>query len=90
MNTPRRQLAGKTPEEVAEFMASVTSGSPNDQMARAEFALLQTNFQKDAAQAAKETALHTQRYTLYMFWSVVILAFSAVASFVLSVLTYLK
>ena len=71
-------------------MAGVTQGSLNDQMAKAEFALLQTNLQKEATEASKQTALYTQRYTRYMFWSVVILALSSFASFVLSLLAYVK
>jgi hypothetical protein len=90
MSSSRRQLAGKSPEEVAEFMAGVTQGSLNDQMAKAEFSLLQTNLQKEATEAAKETARYTQRYTRYMFWSVVILAASSLASFILALLQYLK
>ena len=90
MNSITRQLAGKTPEEVADFMASVTPGSPNDQMAKSEFALIQTNYQKAAADAAVETAQHTQRYTRYMFWSVVILALSSAASFGLGLLAFLS
>ena len=71
-------------------MAGVTQGSLNDQMVKAEFALLQTNFQKEAAEAAKATAVYTQRYPGYMFWSVVILAVSSFAGFILSLLSYLK
>jgi anti-sigma-K factor RskA len=85
-----RQLAGKSLNEIADFMAGVTQGSLNDQMARAEFMLRQTEFQKQASDAAKATASHTQRYTQYMFWSIVILAISVVANLVVSVLTYLK
>ena len=88
MNAPRRQLAGKSPEEVADFMAGVTQGSLNDQMAKAEFALLQTNFQKQATDAAIQTANETQRYTRYMFWSVVVLAISSVLSVGVSLVTY--
>jgi len=75
---------------LADFMAGVTQGSLNDQMARAEFMLRQTEFQKQASDAAKETALYTQRYTRYMLWSVVILAISVAANLVVSVLIYLK
>lgn len=88
--SPPRQLAGKSLDEIAEFMAGVTQGSLNDQMARAEFMLRQTEFQKQASDSAKEAAFYTQRYTRYMFWSVVILAISVAANLVVSVLTYLK
>ncbi len=87
MSSPR-DLAGKSFEEVAEYMGGVTPGSLNDQ--KAEFMLRQTEFQKDAAEAAKQTALYTRRYTRYMFWSVVILALSAVANLVISGLAYMK
>ena len=86
--SPPRQLAGKTLDEIADFMAGVTQGSLNDQMARAEFMLRQTNFEKEAAAAAKETACHTQRYTRYMFWSVIILALSVVANLAVNLLIY--
>lgn len=90
MQSLRQQLSGKSLEEVADFMANVTPGSPNDQIAKAEFLLLQTKFQIEASQAAKDTALYTRSYTRYMFWSVVILAVSAVGSLVVSVFTYFK
>ena len=90
MQSLREQsVARKSLDVVAEFMAGVTPGSPNDQVARAEFLLRQTEFQRDAAAAAKETAIYTQRYTRYMFWSVVILALSAAGTLLMSVLTYI-
>ena len=88
--SPPRQLAGKSLDEIADFMADVTQGSPNDQMARAEFLLRQTNLQKEVAKAAKETALYTRRYTRYMFWSVVMLAVSAIASLVVNLLAFVS
>ena len=71
-----------TLEEVSEHMAAgETTSSRVDQAARAEFFLRQTK-------AAEETAKYTKRYTKYMFWSVVILALSALGSFLLAVLKY--
>ena len=90
MPSPRDQVAGKALEEVADFMARGNAGSLSDQIAKSEFALRQTLFQEDVAKAAKETADYTQRYTRYMFWSVVILAISAFGSLCISMLTYLN
>jgi hypothetical protein len=86
MSSTREQLSKKTDEEVANFMAGVSQGSPNDQAAKAEFMLRQTKLQRETTQAAIDTALYTRRYTRYMFWSVVILALSAVGSFIVSII----
>lgn len=85
-----RQLAGKSLEEIADFSAGITMGSPNDQMAKTEFLLRQTLFQQQAAEAAIKTASETQRYTRYMFWSVVVLAVSSVLTFAVAIGSYLK
>lgn len=85
-----RQLAGKSLEEIADFAAGITTGSPNDQMAKTEFLLRQTFFQQQAAEAAIKTATETQRYTRYMFWSVVVLAVSSVLTFAVALATYFK
>ena len=69
-------LKDKTLEEVSEHMAGGQPGSPADQEARAEFLRRQT-------EAVIETAKHTKRYAKYMFWSVVFLALSAFATFLL-------
>jgi hypothetical protein len=90
METLRSRIAGKSLEEVADFMAGVGPGSPNDQVAKAEFLLRQTQSQEKASRAAQDTAEYTQRYTRYMLWSVVILAISAIGSLVVSLLTYFK
>tara|TARA_B100000315_G_scaffold211443_1_gene208224 strand:- start:3053 stop:3298 length:246 start_codon:yes stop_codon:yes gene_type:complete len=70
-----------TLEEVSDHMAGGQATSDIDQAARAEFLLRQTK-------AIEETAKHTKCYTKYMFWSVVILALSALGSFLLAVLKY--
>lgn len=87
--SPRQTLANKSLDEIADFMSGVTAGSINDQAAKAEFLLRQTQFQQQATDATIQTATETQRYTRYMFWSVVILAVSSVLSFGINLVTYL-
>jgi hypothetical protein len=70
------QLHDVSIEDVARRMAAGMAGSPADQAARAEFARRQTV-------AAQDTASATQKYTRYMFWSVVVLAASAFGSLLL-------
>jgi anti-sigma-K factor RskA len=65
-------------EEVAQRMAAGQVNSQADLEARAEFLRRQTL-------AAQETADATKRYTKYMFWSVVVLAASAVATLVIEI-----
>jgi Na+-driven multidrug efflux pump len=67
-------------------MAGGESGSRNDQRAKAEFMLRQTRAQIAAAQATEETARYTREYTRYMFWSVVVLALSALGNFILEII----
>lgn len=74
-----RLFDGKPNEVVADVMAGCQTSSENDQMAKAEFYLRQTN-------AIMETATHTKRYTRYMFWSVVVLALSSVAEVLISLM----
>ncbi len=90
ISSTRKHLAGKSLDEVADFMAGVTAGSGNDQAAKAEFLRRQTEFQRQATEAAIQTASETQRYTRYMFWSVVILAASSLLSFGVSLAAYLN
>lgn len=61
-------------DEVARFMGDSMAGSMNDQAGQAEFLRRQT-------QAAQDTAAATQKYTRYMFWSVVVLTLSAAGTF---------
>ncbi len=70
------KLKDHTLDEVSEHMVGGQATSQVDQEARAEFLLRQTK-------AVEETALHTKRYTKYMFWSVVVLALSALGSFLI-------
>ena len=87
MTTEReKSFNGQPLERVADTMAGCQAGSHNDQVTRAEFLLRQTKAQIDAAHAAEETARYTRKYTRYMFWSVVVLAASALGTFVLEIL----
>ena len=69
-------LSDKSLEEVARHMAGSQPSSQNDQESRAEFMRRQT-------EAAQGTAEATRKYTRYMFWSVVVLASSALGTFLL-------
>lgn len=67
----------------------------NDQMAKAEFFLRQTDAiikQADAAikQAAATDRMeeHTKRYTKYMFWSVMVLTASFLAQLILEIIKF--
>lgn len=71
-------LRDKSLDEVARHMAGCQPNSQNDQEARAEFLRRQTA-------AAQETARATQKYTRYMFWSVVVLAASALGTLLLQI-----
>lgn len=75
------KLKDKTLEEVSEYMAGGEAISQVDHEARAEFLRRQT-------EAVIETAKHTKRYAKYMFWSVVFLALSAFATFLLALFKY--
>lgn len=77
---------GKSLEHVADVMSGCQPMSDNDQTAKAEFLLRQAKYQEEATEAAKETAKYTKKYALYMFWSVVILALSALGSFLITLI----
>ncbi len=85
----REEFEGKPLEHVADLMAKGEPESRLAHWARAEFYLRQTQFQERAAQAAEATARSTAQYTRYMFWSVLVLAASVLASFVLQLLGFL-
>lgn len=72
-------FGGKPHEAVADFMAQSAAPSTDDQQARAEFLLRQTQFHERQAAASEKAAAATERYTRYMFWSVVVLAIASVA-----------
>ena len=80
--TSREPAAGKSLEELADFQARQDAGSANDQIAKAEFALRQTEFLERQAKAAESAALATIRSTKYMLWAVVVLAAASLANLV--------
>jgi hypothetical protein len=86
--TVRQSLGTKSDDEVADWMASISPGTPNEMTARAEFFRRQTALQREATQAASDTATYTQRNARYMLWSVIVLTISSVISAVLSVVHY--
>jgi hypothetical protein len=77
MRSVRQDLGTKSDDEVADWMAGVGPGSPNEMTARAEFLRRQTALQREATQAARDTATYTQRSARYMLWSVIVLAISS-------------
>ncbi|MCK4261633.1 hypothetical protein KAW55_01280 [bacterium] len=81
-----KKFLDKPLERVADVMAGCDPTSRNDQLAKSEFLLRQTKAQISASKATEETAIYTKKYTKYMFWSVVVLAASAVGSFVLNLI----
>jgi hypothetical protein len=80
MRSVRQDLGTKSDDEVADWMAGVGPGSPNEMTARAEFLRRQTALQREATQAAGDTATYTQRSARYMLWSVIVLAISSLIS----------
>jgi len=72
-------------DDLTDRMASVTPGSPNDQVARAEFLRRQTLAAIDAAKAAKDTAKFTRDSARYMLWSVAVLALSSIATLIVTI-----
>jgi hypothetical protein len=74
----RKDFDGKAHEEVANYMATKMVNSQEDQAARAEFLLRQTNFME-------RQALATEKYTKYMFWSVVVLAASSLITLLIQI-----
>jgi hypothetical protein len=82
----RQQLASMTLDDLANWMAQIGAGSPNDQVAKAEFLRRQTQAQIDAAKAAEDTAVFTRHNARYMLWSVIVLAASSVCTLVVSII----
>ena len=82
----RQNLGTKSDDEVADWMAGVGPNSQNDMTARAEFLRRQTALQREAAQAAKDTATYTKKNARYMLWSVIVLAVSSLISAVIAVI----
>jgi hypothetical protein len=71
-------LAKMSLAEIAEKMANARPGSEFDHISQAEFLRRQT-------EAAIETARFTRQNARYMLWSVVVLAVSAFATFVVTI-----
>jgi hypothetical protein len=87
MATKREEMFENEPlEKIADVMAGGAPGSPNDQRTKAEFMLRQTKAQIAAAQATEQTARYTRKYSRYMFWSIVVLALSALGNFILDII----
>ena len=87
MATKREEMfENESLEKIADVMAGGEPRSRNDLTARAEFMLRQARAQIAAAQATEQTAHYTRKYTRYMFWSVVILALSALGNFILKII----
>ena len=74
-----RTFQDKPLEHVADVMAGCDQNSSNNQMAKAEFYLRQT-------EAIQGTAEYTKRYTRYMFWSVVVLGVGTFLSVLVNIL----
>jgi 2-phosphoglycerate kinase len=75
----QRQNLGKLSlDELADWMASVTMNSQNDQMVRAEFLRRQTL-------AAEDTAGYTKTNARYMLWSVIALAASSLIALIITI-----
>lgn len=77
------KMEDKSVDEVAQAMANCEPGSNQDQRAKAEFYRRQT-------MAIESTSKHTKKYTLYMLLSVVVIAFSFLATLVFDYLNYSK
>lgn len=86
MSKRSERYDGESLETVADWMAQSGAGSSNDQSARAEFLLRQTKFLQRSAEAAEKTAKATTQYTRYMFWSVLVLTLSFLASLILQII----
>lgn len=89
----RVKLKEMSMEDIADIMAKAAPNSSEDQLCRAEFLLRQTKlFERSAeageraAKAAIDMAQQTERYTRYMFYSVLLLGASIFVSFILEML----
>jgi hypothetical protein len=85
----RRQLADKTPDELADIIAGSTPSlelSPNEHAVRAEVMRRQIELQARATQATAETAEYTRRNARYMLWSVIALMASSVVTAAVSII----
>jgi hypothetical protein len=85
MDKDRQVLGGQSLDDLADRMASVTPGSPNDQAVRAEFLRRQTLAAIDEATAAQDTAKFTRNSARYMLWSVIVLALPSMATLIVTI-----
>lgn len=81
----RKDLGVMSLDDLANWMATISAGSPNDQVAKAEFLRRQTQAQIDSAEATKITAVFTSRNAKYLLWSVVVLAASSIATLAIAI-----
>jgi hypothetical protein len=81
----RQNLGKMSLDELADWMAGISMNSPNDQIVRAEFLRRQTEAAQESAEAATETADYTRNSARYMFWSVVVLAASSIATLIVTI-----
>jgi len=80
----RIELEPKALGEVADWMYERYNNPAAQVAGQCEFLRRQTLAQQEAAAAAVETAEFTRRTARYMLWSVVVLALSAIAATLIS------
>ena len=78
-------LGQKTLDELADWSASLQPDSKAAHAGKTEFLKRQTEFYERMATAAEKTAQDTNRYTRFMFWSVVVLAASSFVNLLLHI-----
>ena len=82
----RQELGNRSLDALADWMAEITPGSNNDQVVRAEFLRRQTEYQREATQAAKEAAIATRKSARYMLWSVIALVITTVITDIINMI----
>ena len=85
-------LANMSLEQLADYHATRSPGSEDEQAVTAEYTLRQMQMQREAADAAREaadaaieTAHYNRRNARYVLWSVIVLAASAFLSLVVAI-----
>lgn len=76
----RRMLSQKSHDELADYLANYTPGTPGEAAPRAEFLLRQTQFIERQAIAAERAAQLTRRYTTYMLLTAIATFLTALAT----------
>jgi len=84
----RAELENVSLDELADRIAGAPAMSTFGEAARAELARRQLLLQVQATQAAKDTADYTRKSARYIFWSVVAIAVSSVATLVVNILKH--